>query len=142
MKKCKNLKMKLKKALFCNYLKKEIAPSFCVGCIHKSYKTNLPTKRTRALSITKKTKMIVWERDNHRCIFCQKLVPWYMANSHLVKRSQGGLGIEKNIITNCEQCHHQLDDTPKRKELFDYAVRYLNMKYKDFNLDDLTYKKR
>ena len=43
--------------------------------------------------------MAVWERDNHRCIFCGKLVPYNLANSHFIKRSQGGLGIEQNIMT-------------------------------------------
>lgn len=142
MKKCSYLSLKISGIKYCKYLKKEIPPGYCVGCIHKKYKTPKPTKRTQALSITKKTKMIVWERDHHRCIFCKKLVPWYMANSHLIKRSHGGLGIEQNILTNCEECHQKLDDTIKRKELFDYAVRYLSMKYDNFYLDNLTYKKR
>lgn len=141
MKKCINLKLKINGKLYCKLHKKEIPYNYCIGCIDKKYKTNKPTKRTKDLGIDKKTKMIVWERDNHRCIFCGKLVPWNNANSHFIKRSHGGLGIERNIITNCEKCHHKFDDTPEREEMWEYAERYLMSKYKDFDIRDLLYKK-
>lgn len=140
-KKCINLKVKMSGKLYCKLLKKEISFTQCIACKDKKYKSAVPSKRTKKLGITKKTKMIVWERDNHRCIFCGKLVPWNNANSHFIKRSQGGLGIERNILTNCEECHHKFDDTPEREVLWEYAERYLMSKYKDFNIDSLTYKK-
>ena len=126
--------------LYCKIRKKEIPYNMCVGCLDKKYKTST-TKRTKELGIAKKTKLIVWERDNHRCIFCGKLVPWNLANSHFIKRSHGGLGIERNILTNCEKCHHKFDDTPEREEMWEYAERYLMSKYKDFDIRDLLYKK-
>ena len=141
MKKCTHLKLKLNGLLYCKAFDKEISKTFCYACKNKEFKHNKPTKRTKALGITKKTKMIVWERDNHRCIFCGKLVPWNNANSHFIKRSQGGLGIECNILTNCEECHHRFDDTPEREAMWEHAERYLMSKYKDFDIDSLTYKK-
>lgn len=142
MKKCKNLKLKVSGKLFCKVLNREIPYNYCIGCKDKAFKTKNPHRRTKELGIKKSTKMIVWERDNHRCIFCGALVNWNYANSHFIKRSQGGLGIEQNILTNCEKCHHKFDDTIKRKEMWEHAYHYLNSKYKDFDIDNLTYKKR
>lgn len=141
MKKCLHLKLKFNGLLYCKVFGKEIPKTFCYACKNKEIKHNKPTKRTKALDITKKTKLAVWERDNHRCIFCGKLVPWNNANSHFIKRSQGGLGIEMNILTNCIDCHHKFDDTPAREKMFQHAERYLKNKYSDFNIDNLTYKK-
>lgn len=141
VKKCLHLKLKLSGLLYCKVFNKEIPKTFCYACKNKEFKHNKPTKRTKALDITKKTKLAVWERDNHRCIFCGKLVPWNNANSHFIKRSQGGLGIEMNILTNCIDCHHKFDDTPAREKMFQHAERYLKNKYRDFNIDNLTYKK-
>lgn len=141
MKKCINLKLKINGKLYCMLLKKEIPLNYCIACKDKIYKSHIPSKRTKALGITKKTKLAVWERDNHRCIFCGKLVPWNNANSHFIKRSQGGLGIERNVLTNCEECHHKFDDTTSREEMWEHAERYLMSKYKDFNIEELIYKK-
>lgn len=141
MRKCVNLKIKMSGRLYCKLYKKDIPLNYCIACKDKKYKSQLPSKRTKALDITKKTKLAVWERDNHRCIFCGKLVPWNMANSHFIKRSQGGLGIERNILTNCEECHHRFDDTPEREVLWEHAERYLMSKYRDFDINKLTYKK-
>lgn len=126
--------------LYCKIRKKEIPYNMCVGCLDKKYKTST-TKRTKELGIAKKTKLIVWERDNHRCIFCGRLVPWNLANSHFIKRSHGGLGIERNILTNCEECHRKFDDTTDREKMWEHAERYLMSKYKDFDIRDLLYKK-
>lgn len=142
MKKCKNLKMKLKGTLYCRLYKKEIPFNFCIACKDKQYKTYKKKGRTKQLAIKKQTKKIVWERDNHRCIFCNRLVPIELANSHFIKRSQGGLGIEQNILTNCIECHRLFDDSSQRSKMFEYAYRYLSLKYNDFNIDNLTYKKK
>ena len=102
----------------------------------------MKSKRTKALEISKETKLIVWERDDHRCIFCQRYVEWNYANSHYIKRSHGGLGIEKNIMTNCERCHNLFDDSIYREQMKQFAKEYLMSKYEDWNEDDLTYKKK
>ena len=91
--------------------------------------------------IDKKTKLKVWERDNHRCIFCGRYVEWNFANSHFIKRSQGGLGIEENIMTNCLSCHHDFDDSINRKYMIQRAENYFKSIYPNWSKDDLVYKK-
>ena len=46
------------------------------------------SKRSKACEIPPKVKEIVWNRDKHRCIFCQRYVPKFCANAHFIKRSQ------------------------------------------------------
>lgn len=101
----------------------------------------MKSERTKALMISKETKLKVWERDNHCCIFCGRHVEWNCANSHFIKRSHGGLGIEENIMTNCPQCHYLFDDTPMRKNMIPYAEEYFMKKYPNWNKDNLVYKK-
>lgn len=101
----------------------------------------MKSERTKALMITKETKMLVWERDNRQCIFCGRYVDWNFANSHFIKRSHGGLGIPENIMTNCYECHHLFDDTPMRKYMIQRAEDYLKQKYPNWNKDNLVYKK-
>lgn len=101
----------------------------------------MKSERTKALMISKETKQTVWERDNHRCIFCGRYVDVSFANSHFIKRSHGGLGIEENILTNCLKCHHNFDDTPLRKYMLPKAEQYLKSKYPNWDINDLTYKR-
>ena len=104
-------------------------------------KIRKPSKRTKALAISKRTKEIVWERDNHRCIFCGKPVPVEYANSHFIKRSHGGLGIQQNIMTNCLECHRKFDDSIERNSMLVYAENYLKSKYRKWCKEELKYKK-
>ena len=99
----------------------------------------MKSKRTKALEISEKTKLIVWERDNQQCIFCHKWVPIQCANSHFIKRSQGGLGIQQNIMTNCPECHRKFDDTTNRKEMIKIAEKYFRSKYRKWNKKELLY---
>lgn len=151
---CKNLKQKLDRKLYCKKFKKDIKISECNRCKYKEYKSivqksnknwniklNKPSKRTKALAISKKVKLIVWERDGHKCIFCDTPVPWNMANSHFIKRSHGGLGIEQNIITNCVTCHKEFENGKTRKDKLIKAETYLKSKYDNWNKKDLVYKK-
>lgn len=101
----------------------------------------MKSRRTKALEISKETKKKVWERDNHRCIFCGKAVPIELANSHFVKRSHGGLGIPQNIMTNCFECHKLFDDSIKRSEMLVYAENYLRSKYRKWDKEKLHYSK-
>lgn len=101
----------------------------------------MKSERTKALMISKETKLLVWERDNRQCIFCGRYVDWNFANSHFIKRSHGGLGIPENIMTNCYECHHLFDDTPMRKYMIQRAEDYLKQKYPNWNKDNLVYKK-
>ena len=99
----------------------------------------MKSKRAKACDITKKVKDKVWERDGHRCIICGD--PFAMPNSHYIRRSQGGLGIEKNIVTMCQRCHMMYDQGADRKAIAAYTERYLRSKYPNWNPEKLIYKK-
>lgn len=163
---CIKLKQKFNRKLYCKKYNKEINIRECNGCKYKEYdedkivnksalksrsnksnKKNKPSKRTIGLSITKDVKMKVWERDKHMCIICLlyyhriTYVPWNMANSHYIKRSHGGLGIEEDVFTACSYCHHKFDDTIEREKIIPYVRNYLIKKYPHWNEDILVYKK-
>lgn len=89
---------KYKKYYYCRHsnIKSEIDYLKCKNCTLKEYKEqkSIPTKkktRTIATSIPKSVKEKVWERDNHKCIFCYKNVPIECACCHYIRRSQGGM---------------------------------------------------
>ena len=96
-------------------------------------------RRTKALDISKKVKMTVWERDRHRCILCGS--PSAMPNAHYISRAKSGLGIEQNIVTLCMDCHRRLDQTTERKELLNKVKHYLDRFYPNFTNDMRRYKK-
>lgn len=54
-------------------------------------------KMTKATSIPKSVKEAVYERDDGRCILCGRNNGDPVA--HVIRRSQGGRGIEQNIVT-------------------------------------------
>ena len=82
-------------------------------------------KRSRACEISQKVKEIVWNRDKHKCIYCERYVPKTFANAHFIKRSQGGLGIPENIVTLCSECHYQEDFGQDTQLYEDYIENYL-----------------
>lgn len=133
---------------FCTKQRENVSCDCYRGCLDKEYKerkqinkVSKTNKVTKATSITKEVKMEVWERDNHRCIFCGKYVEWNFANSHYIKRSHNGMGIPKNIMTNCDKCHDLFERSPKRSEMLEYAKKYFISVYGDWNENDLIYKK-
>lgn len=97
------------------------------------------SKRTKATDIPASVKERVWERDGHCCIICGS--PYAMPNAHYIRRSQGGLGIEKNVVTLCLNCHNRFDNGDKRKEYGEIIREYLKSHYTDWNEEDLYYKK-
>lgn len=99
----------------------------------------MKSKRAKACDISKKVKDIVWERDDHQCIICGN--PQAMPNSHYIRRSQGGLGIEENIVTMCQRCHFMYDQGGERQAIATYTERYLRSKYPNWNPKNLIYKK-
>ena len=87
-----------KRYFYCRHpnIKSKIDYLKCKFCTLKEYKEqkSIPTKkktRTIATSIPKSVKEKVWERDEHKCIFCHKNVPIECACCHYVRRSQGGM---------------------------------------------------
>lgn len=96
-------------------------------------------KRTHALNIPKRVKDAVWQRDNHRCILCQSTQA--MPNAHVVPRAQGGLGVEQNVVTLCQNCHRKLDQTTQRKHLLQEVYAYMQSKYPSWQAQHQVYRK-
>lgn len=99
-------------------------------------------KQTKETDISPKVKVKVWERDNHRCIFCKTIVSWNYACCHYIPRSAGGLGIEKNIFTACEDCHREQDNGSNTNVMDEYVKQYLKSIYdSNWNEEELIYRK-
>lgn len=96
-------------------------------------------KRTKALSISKRVKDVVWERDGGCCVLCGN--PRAQPNAHYISRAQGGLGIERNIVTLCPNCHRRYDQTADRAEIRLDLREYLESKYPGWDESQLIYKK-
>lgn len=87
------------------------------------------SKRSKACDISQKVKQNVWDRDNHQCIICGN--PYAMPNAHYIRRSQGGLGIEQNVVTLCQKCHSDFDNGNKRASIGYRIEWYLKSCYQD-----------
>lgn len=98
-------------------------------------------KRAKACDISQEVKVRVWERDKGCCIICGS--PIAAPNAHYIRRSQGGLGIEQNVVTLCTDCHNEFDNgSGKYSQAIKKAVRdYLKGQYDDWNEKDLIYDK-
>ena len=97
--------------------------------------------RTKEVDIPQKVKEIVGERDNYTCIYCGGYFGKGIPNSHYIKRSAGGLGIEQNIVCHCVRCHREYDNGPNPTPIRESMKRHLKRCYKDWNEEDLYYKK-
>lgn len=98
----------------------------------------MQSKRTKAVAISPQVRAKVEERDNYSCIFCGK--PG-RGEAHFINRSQGGLGIEQNIVTVCRYCHSQMDNGQATKLYRAKAEAYLRAKYPEWDRSALVYKK-
>lgn len=95
------------------------------------------SKRSQATDIPKSVKDTVWERDGRMCIFCGS--PFAFPEAHICSRAQGGLGVEKNIITVCRRCHNLLDQSPEREKMLGIAKRYLERIYGNIDESEVKY---
>lgn len=147
---CVNFRVRSKdyeKYAYCVKRKEKISFLECCCCEEKEYKKVKPIRhkkhlRTKATDISSKVRFMVWNRDNHRCIFCGKVVGSECANAHFVPRSAGGLGVEKNIFTACINCHHEQDNGLSSKLYDQSAENYLKRIYgENWHIQDLIYKK-
>ena len=155
---CKYLRYRTKKGIkyiYCKTKKCEISFYNCNNCANKEYKEikmhnkskiqckikGHKHKTTKATEIPIKVKQVVWERDKHCCIYCHKPVSLYFANSHYIKRSQLGKGIEENIVTACYNCHYMYDFKDFEGKMKNYTKEYLKSKYDLWNEELLVYKK-
>lgn len=94
-------------------------------------------KQTKATSIPPAVKKAVWERDNKHCIICGS--PEAAPVAHYIRRSQGGKGIEENIVTLCAACHREADEGPRHVALMGFIRGYLKTKYPGWNEDLLKF---
>lgn len=155
---CKNLRIRTKnykKYFYCVANKCIVDASTCYCCAQKEYKAAKPLKATpikkkthkvstmsKACDIPEAVKFDVWERDEHKCIFCHRLVPMKFANAHFIPRSQGGLGIAQNIVTACPHCHHEQDNGQNSTQYDLIAEEYLKSIYGAYwNIKSLIYSK-
>lgn len=99
----------------------------------------MKSKRSKACDISPKVKQAVWERDGKYCVNCGS--PEAMPNAHYIPRSQGGLGIEENVITLCCNCHTLYDQSSQRSEIRSKLKNYLKLLYPDWDESKLTYRK-
>ena len=95
-------------------------------------------KRTKACAIYPDVRYRLLERDGLCCIFCGKVG---LPEAHIIPRSQGGLGVEENLITVCRECHYKLDHTTERKKMLDQAIKYLKKFYPNWKREDFIYDK-
>lgn len=108
----------------------------------------MKAERTKALEIPKAVKIKVANRDSVDgwacCIMCGKPAPTNnplaFSCCHYIARSQGGLGIEENILTLCPTCHREYDNE-KRNEYRPFLKSYLQEQYKNFDEAKLVFKK-
>lgn len=95
-------------------------------------------RRTKALEIPPRVKNAVQERDGGACVWCAKRGE---PNAHYIPRSQGGKGIEENILSLCWDCHMRYDQSEHREEMRVFFKSYLMSKYPEWDEEKLIYKK-
>lgn len=96
-------------------------------------------KRTKATAIPMDVKHKVWMRDNYSCIICG--MPGDPV-CHAINRSQGGLGIEENIVTLCTFHHMEMDNGKNGKALREKVIDYLKSHYPGWERDKVIYHKQ
>lgn len=126
-------------------LSKKFCPCPKPGVVKKKKVTEIKGKKhtqTKAKEIPQKVKKVVYERDKQRCIFCGKIVPLRCACCHFIPKSAGGLGVEENIFTACDDCHREQDNGLNTKEFDKRAKRHLKSIYgAKWKIENLIYKK-
>lgn len=104
-------------------------------------------RETKRTMIPQSVKDAVNLRDNKRCVLCGR--PGDPV-AHIVRRSQGGMGVEENIVTLCPACHRAYDEGAgldrlgrgtTRESLYCCLVAYLKGFYPDWSREDMIYHK-
>ena len=96
------------------------------------------SRRTKALEIPPKVKKAVYERDGGCCVCCGRRGN---PDAHFIPRSQGGLGIEENILTLDWECHMRFDQSTERAKMKAFFREYLKSKYPEWDEEKLVYRK-
>lgn len=98
-------------------------------------------ERTKRTAIPKSVKHKVYLRDGMRCLMCGRMVREENACCHLIPRSQGGMGVEKNILTLCHECHRKFDEGKQREVWGDFFHHYLEEIYGPIDRSEVVYDK-
>lgn len=101
----------------------------------------MKSTRTKALEIPKSVKEAVYKRDKEHCVNCGRWCDISNSCCHFIARSQGGLGIEENILTLCQYCHSIYDNSEHRQRLKEKFRKYLKKNYKEWDERKLYYNK-
>jgi hypothetical protein len=108
------------------------------------------SKQAKAHEISINVKKAVAKRDSVDgypcCICCGKPAPTEnplaYSNAHIVKRSQGGLGVETNIVTLCDKDHYKFDDSTERPQILHFICEYMKSHYsEEWSMEAQVYKK-
>ena len=110
----------------------------------------MKSDRTKSLEIPKHVKRAVAERDSFNghpcCIWCGKPAPvsdsLAFSNAHYIPRSDGGLGIEENILTLDPECHLKYDQSVERNKMKAFFKKYLQANYPGWDEEKLKYKEK
>lgn len=95
-------------------------------------------KMTKAMAIPQRVKDGVTRRDGGLCVICH--APG-LPTAHIVRRSQGGRGIEQNIVTLCPHCHREFDEGRNRDAYEVRIIAYIKGFYPDWSREDMVYRK-
>lgn len=110
------------------------------------------SKQARAHEFSQKARVEIINRDNGRCLFCDRAyhmeqATWFGCEvksiMHYIPRAQGGLGIAQNGVLGCEYHHEMMDNGNKglRAEMLEIIKNYLSGNYKGWNEEKLIYHK-
>lgn len=111
-------------------------------------------RETTYTAIPASVKAAVAQRDSSggrpaTCIICGRPGgPW----CHVVPRSNGGMGVEQNIVTLCNRCHIAFDEGlfikelkplgfESREDIKEYIISYIKRFYTDWTPESVTYRK-
>ena len=99
--------------------------------------------RTRCLAVSKEVRARVAKRQEIEGVPCCIIsgLSDSLEAAHYIPRSQGGLGIERNIVLLNHDIHYAFDHGDKREEYGKRIREYLQSQYPDWNEDDLYYQK-
>ena len=69
------------------------------------------------------------------------LAPDAKPNAHYIARSHSGLGVERNIVTLCNDCHNRYDQSADRRYIREEIKAYLMSQYPDWDETTLIYRR-
>jgi hypothetical protein len=108
-------------------------------------------KRTELCKFTETVILNVLQRDRG-CLFCR--IGYHLESAlpgdlsvfdimHVINKSQGGLGVEKNGVQGCRYHHHLLDNGNKglREVMLELMEEHLRSLYPGWTKESVTYNK-